>query len=56
MKLIWDIIDVTNGTPIEILEISDDKRLCFVWSRENKINIIKDINTKFVPLRDYNSV
>ena len=56
MKLIWDIIDVTNGTPIEILEISDDKRLCFVWSRENKINIIKDINTKFVPIRDYNSV
>ena len=55
MNLVGDIIKVTNGTPIEILEISDDKRFCYVWSEGNKINIIKDFNTSFIQIRDYYS-
>ena len=53
MNLVGDIIKVTNGTPIEILEISDDKRFCYVSSEGNKINIIKDINTSIFKKRDY---
>ena len=55
MNLVGDIIKVTNGTPIEILEISEDKRFCYVWSEGSKINIIKDFNTSFIQIRDYYS-
>ena len=48
MKLIGEKFDVTHGIPIETLEISEDKRFCFVWSKGNLINIIKDIGVSTV--------
>ena len=48
MKLIGEKFDATHGIPIETLEISEDKRFCFVWSKGNLINIIKDIGVSTV--------
>ena len=48
MNIIKKIIVGTPGNSIEILEISKDKRFCYVWSKGNKIHIIKDINASFI--------
>ena len=40
-------INAFDGIPIQTLTISQDKRYCFVWGRDNQIGIIKD-NTKIV--------
>ena len=44
MNLIGKEICVSPGNSIEALEISKDKRFCYVWSKGNEINIIKDIS------------
>ena len=48
MNIIRKIMVGNPGNSIETLEISKDKRFCYVWSKGNKINIIKDINTSFI--------
>ncbi len=48
MNIIKKIIVGSPGNSIEILEISKDKRFCYVWSKGNKIHIIKDINASFI--------
>ena len=42
MKFIGENIKVTNGDPIETLEISEDNKLCFSWSKGKEIFMIKD--------------
>jgi len=42
MKFIGENIKVTNGEPIETLEISEDNKLCFSWSKGKEIFMIKD--------------
>ena len=42
MNLIIEEIIVSPGIPIETLELSDDRRFCFVWSKGSKMHIIKD--------------
>ena len=37
-------INPFNGVPIETLTVSQDKRYCYVWGRDNQIGIIKDNN------------
>ena len=44
MNIIGKEINVTPGNSIEALEISKDKRYCYVWGKGNEINIIKDIS------------
>ena len=31
-----------DGAPIQTLTLSQDKRYCYVWGKENQIGLIKD--------------
>ena len=44
MKLI-NSIKPFEGMEIKVLELSPDKRFCYVWSNRDKIAVLKDINT-----------
>ena len=46
MKFIGDNIKITNGDPIETLEISEDNKFCFAWSKGNEIYVLNDINSE----------
>ena len=48
MNIIGNTINVCPGNSIETLEISKDKRYCYVWSKGNEINIIKDITVSSI--------
>ena len=37
-------INPFDGEPIETLTVSQDKRYCYVWGKENQIGLIKDNN------------
>ena len=52
MKLVGESLNLTDGIPIEVLEISEDKRFIFVWSKWKVFNIIKDINTSIIQTTD----
>ena len=47
MELINDT-DVGKGKPIQLLEVSPDLRLCFVWVEGNEIVICKDPETEAI--------
>ena len=34
-----------EGMEVKVLELSPDKRFCYVWSNRDKIAVLKDINT-----------
>ena len=34
-----------EGQEIKYLELSTDKRFCYIWSHKEKIAVIKDVNT-----------
>ena len=44
MKLI-NSIKPFEGMEVKVLELSPDKRFCYVWSNRDKIAVLKDINT-----------
>ena len=52
MNKIVDALNVSNGASVEILEISKDKRYCAVWSKNNELNIIKDVSVFSLNLSD----
>ena len=46
-----------EGQEIKCLELSTDKRFCYIWSHKDKIAIIKDYNTKAgFGLKDSNDI
>ena len=47
MNQIGNTINISDSS-IETLEISKDKRYCYAWSKENEINIIKDVNVSSI--------
>jgi len=44
MKLV-NSIKPFEGQEIKALELSPDKRFCYIWSHKDKIAVIKDLNT-----------
>ena len=47
MNQIGNTINISDSS-IETLEISKDKRYCYVWSKDNEINIIKDVSVSSI--------
>ena len=52
MNKIVDSLNVSSGSSVEIVEISKDKRYCAVWSKNNELNIIKDVGVFSLNLSD----
>ena len=52
MNLIGNILEVSQNSNIETLEISKDKRYCYVWSKGNEISIIKDISVSSIQVSE----
>ena len=47
MNQIGNTINISDSS-IETLELSKDKRYCYVWSKDNEINIIKDVKVSSI--------
>ena len=52
MNLIGNVLEVSQNSNIETLEISKDKRYCYVWSKGNEISIIKDISVSSIQVSE----
>ena len=52
MNLIGNELEVCPNSNIETLEISKDKRYCYVWSKGNEISIIKDISVSSIQVSE----